>query len=520
MPVIMDGQLSPPLPAQAGNGPTAPRRWQPLWTVLLAMLLYTLLFSTFSIMRHFSGAKGDPDIGLYEQSFYTATQGMIFYNDFENMSHFGIHNSAIFYLLLPVYALGGYVALEVLMAAVLALGAWPIFLIARKRISPAAGVGFALLYLLHHVLHGVNYDQGFHELGFTVAPLIFAVYFFLDRRYLPMWGCLMLAMICKEDAGFTVAFFGLMGLAAACWKGLSGKGFQAPPAEADSLARRRLVLHSLALVVVGAAWVILSIYVVIPHFRPNPYGYFAERYGYLGSTLPQVLETLFTRPWLWLPKLVEWPRITYMLEFLLPTAGLCLLEPLLLIPAIPTLAINLLPANYDMCNSGSRYPSMLLPFVWCAAVLGLQKLASRQTDPAKRQRLVRRWLTAAFIFTLIFTLFFNPSPFNDPFHRMCRITDHSRLVMAMAGRVPPTATVATQPGIYQFLSRRVGCYGLGYRPGVEYILVDESPKDRRDTWYRHAGWDKTLPGLISSGAYQVLAREDGVTLLRRTTLRP
>jgi len=518
------------LPTPAGNPENRVResatraRWRPEWTVLIAMLVYTLIFSTFSLMRHFSGAKGDPDLGLYDQAFYTATQGRLFHNDFEGMSHFGIHNSPIFFLLLPIYALGGYVSLEVLMAAVLALGAWPLFRLAQKRVSPTAGVWFALMYLLFHPLHGVNYDQGFHEMGFVLTPLIFAVYFMLDHRYLPMWASIIVALTCREDVGFTVAFLGLFGLLATAGSGRPAAGGPVagggPAAEsfirpADAANRRRLMLNSIAMLLVGALWVYLSLYVIIPHFRPNPYGYFAERYGYLGSTLPQVLGTILTRPLLWMPKLLEWPRISYLLEFIFPTAGLCLFAPGLLIPAIPTLAINLLPPNYDMCTTGSRCASMVIPFFWCAAVLGLQKVAARESDPVRRERKVRRWITTAFTLTLLFTLAFNCTPFNDPFHRMPRITDHSRLVMRMARQVPPQATVATQAGIYQFLSRREGCYAMRYQPGVEYILVDRSPRNERDKWFRHAGWDRVLPQLISSGAYEVLADEDGVILLRR-----
>ncbi len=486
--------------------------WKPEWTVILAMVVYFLVFSTLSLMRYYSGFKGDPDVGIFDQSFYTTTRGMFFFNDFENMSHFGIHNSAVFILLLPIYRLGGFAALALLMTALLALGAWPLYLLARKRLSAGVGVCFALMYLIYAPLHGVNYDQSFHELGFAVAPLMFAIYFFLDRRYRWMWVGLLLAMICKEDGGFTVAFFGLMGLLAAWVQGW----ILAPPTEASQSARRRLLFHSLVMVAVGTAWVLLSVFIIIPHFRAGvgDYGYFQERYGYLGSSLGEVMIALMTRPGLWIPRVLEWPRISYLLEFVVPTAFLCLGAPLLLVPAIPTLAINMLSTFGAMVTSGSRYPSMLIPFFWSAAVLGLWRILSRVSDPDRRRRIERRWVNTAMVLTILLSLAFNPTPLNDPFHRLPPLTSHSRLVDQLAARIPPSASVSTHPGPSQRLSRRMHCY-CGYRPGVDYILVDQSPKDQRDKWFRHAGWGQVLPGLISSGAYEVLANQDGLILLRR-----
>jgi len=153
--------------------------------LIIGILIYIIIFFFFALKRYHSAQIGDPDTSLFDQSFYTAYKyGLPFnntfeyYNNFIGISHFGIHNSFIFYLILPFYSIyPSCITLLILQCMAMGIGAVPVYLIAKDRLDQKTALIFALMYLLYHPMHGVNYDQ-FNELSFSVAPLLFAVYFF------------------------------------------------------------------------------------------------------------------------------------------------------------------------------------------------------------------------------------------------------------------------------------------------------------------------------------------------------
>ncbi|MCJ7469449.1 DUF2079 domain-containing protein, partial [Candidatus Bathyarchaeota archaeon] len=76
----------------------------------LAIGVYTLTFSYFTIMKHYEFRSYAWDLGIFNQSFWTTLyEGRFFYNNVELLvnpsgSFFGIHFSPILFLILPIYA--------------------------------------------------------------------------------------------------------------------------------------------------------------------------------------------------------------------------------------------------------------------------------------------------------------------------------------------------------------------------------------------------------------------------------
>lgn len=474
-------------PPAAETRPLTPARW--LW---LAVAGYVVLFSFFSIMRHLSSRLGDPDFSIFGQAFYTTLKfGTPFVNTFEGHSTFGNHSAFVFYLLLPFYAIRpGIPTLAVLQSLALGLAAWPLFLIACERLGGKGALAVAGLYLLYHPLHGVNYDQ-FNPNSFAVAPLMFALHFFLRRRFGPFWIAALVALICKEDVSLVVAFWGLFtcGLAFFEWR-----------AEGPAARWTRLAAHGVLMVIVGVAWLLLMLYVVIPHFRGGvEYAYFAERYRHLGRNLPEVLVTILLRPWRVAAFVLEKERTLYFLEVFLPLGFIPFGAPALLWMTIPTFAVNLL-SLFGMHTTGDRYTAYLIPFIFGAAIQALAAMT-----PARRTTALR-WL---FGLTVVCTLFLNNTPLRIGF-RVPAITAHQRQILALVKRVPPDASVSTQVDIFQHVCERVEAYA-GYHPGTDYIIVDATSK-----WYREqARWDEVLRGVLASGAYAKIYDEDGVRVFER-----
>jgi len=460
------------------------------------MLAYTALYSYFSIMRHLSSKLGDPDFAIFGQAFYTAYKwGMPFFNTFEAHSHFGQHNSPIFLLLLPFYALHpGIPTLLIMQSAAIALGALPLFWIACERLGEKSALGFAVLYLLYHPLQGVNYDQ-FNELSFAVAPTMFAVYYFLKRKFVPFWLCWILALMCKEDSGFVGMFWGLYCLGLGIWK---------------TEERKTLWLNGALLLISGAAWTWSSLYIVIPHFKGGEsYGYFAERFGNLGKNLPEAVITIITRPFYVLKILLEPERFSYFLEMFLPLAYIPFWAPGLLFMTIPTFGINML-CNMGMHNTGGRYSAFIIPFLFAAGILAVEKILKKKPTPEAREKSSRLLFRIMFTLTVLSTLLINCTPLRIGF-KVPQITPHQRLILKLVKTIPPEASISTQADILQHVCHRIHAYS-GYYPGSDYILVDESSK-----WYSmHAQWDKNLAGILKRWPYQKIYDCQEIRLYRLT----
>lgn len=451
-----------------------------------------------------SSKLGDPDIGLFGQSFYTAaTYGKAFVNTFnEGGSHFRQHLSFIFYLILPFYMLyKSVITLLFIHTLAVAIGAVPVYLIAKEKISESAGLFFAVMYLLFHPVHGVNYDP-FSELGFAVTPLLFAFYFFMKRKLFYCWIFLLITLTVKEDMSFIVMAFGLYGIYISILEMLREKPFK--------FAFSRLFANSLAMFIVGAVYIYLALYVIIPYFsNGHAYGYFSERYGYLGSSLSEVAANIFIHPGLVLKSLLIKKKIFAVLEVLMPFGFLSLLELPVLLIALPSILINLLSDYEFMYNSGTRYLAPWISFIVISAIFGMSKILNMVNDPAARERRFRRLSIFLLILMILVSLVIDNTPFRIGF-KYPKINEHQRIIMSMVKEIPLDASVSTQVGIYNHLCNRLEAY-CGFKEGVKYIMIDSTSK-----WYsEQAGWDKTLPEVLKKGDYELVDERDGVKIYRK-----
>ena len=123
--------------------------------LLLAMLIYTLFFSTVAIIKHYTFLTLGFDLSIFDQAFWsTLFKQRLFYETGDlsfnpGGSFFGVHFSPILFLLLPFYAI--YPSAETLLvmhSAILALGLVPIYWMARERLGKKFALAFASLYLV------------------------------------------------------------------------------------------------------------------------------------------------------------------------------------------------------------------------------------------------------------------------------------------------------------------------------------------------------------------------------------
>ena len=333
---------------------------RPLYIVLILIAIYTLYASVCAILRYYGLYYGG-DLGIYTQSLWTTLHGDgWFYTSMWEGSRFAHHFEPILFFILPLYALfPAAETLLVLQSLILALGALPIYWIARDELGEKAGVAFAGLYLLYPALHGINQDE-FHGSGLAIPFLLFCFYMFKNKRY--KWGMAfaVLAMMCKENVPLVVIFMGLY------WLWEEREKVKICLRE-RVLPREKEIVFPTGLVLIGIVWLSLAVFVIIPHFNPEGEHPLLYRYG-------TPFQNLVVDPGL---------KIGYLFFLFFPLLFTPLLHPPTLLIGLPIFAQNLFTDDLGMYNIWTQHPASLIPWLFIASIYGVKRL------PAVKNKFIR-----------------------------------------------------------------------------------------------------------------------------------
>src|SRR5262249_53814143 len=119
---------------------------------------------------------------------------------------------------------------------------------------------------------------------------------------------------------------------------------------------------------------------VLTHYATAGVSSCAGRYEQVGYTPGGMLHTAVTDPVAFVNTVATWHKLFFVLLLFAPFLGLWLFEPLLLIGAVPDLAINLLSSKPEQTTIFYQYTAGIVPFVIAASVLGAGRL---KRDPRR-----------------------------------------------------------------------------------------------------------------------------------------
>lgn len=174
----------------------------------VGILLFTILVSVPSIARYEAYMAHNFDFGIFAQMFENMrTTGLPDTTVERNvlMSHFGVHFSPFYYVLLPFYAICPRPeTLLVIQPLFVALGAIPVVLICKHfKLSEVTTAICCLIYLLYPTLaNGCLYD--FHENKFLTVLIMWAMYFIVKNNWIGTVVFCALILTVKEDAAIYV----------------------------------------------------------------------------------------------------------------------------------------------------------------------------------------------------------------------------------------------------------------------------------------------------------------------------
>lgn len=181
----------------------------PRLLLLAGVVAYTTFFTVRTVDIHHGLGTSTYDWGVFEQAVWLLSQGKPPFVTLMGRNSFGDHASLILLLVAPIYRLfpaaGTLLFLQSLM---LALGALPVFLAARRKLGEKAALVFSFAYLLHPAVGLVNVHH-FHPDTFLPFFVGMAVWCALDRRWRWYWVFVVLALMVKEDVALVVVPLGV-----------------------------------------------------------------------------------------------------------------------------------------------------------------------------------------------------------------------------------------------------------------------------------------------------------------------
>jgi uncharacterized membrane protein len=464
-------------------------------TVLDAgMAAYAAGFAALSVLRHAAFVTGRFDLGNMVQAVWSTAHGdPLRMTDLhgDQISRLAAHVDPILVLFAPLWWIWPSPnMLLVVQAVAIALGALPVFWLGRKHLGSArAALGFALAYLLYPATGWLALNE-FHPVALATPLLLFAFWYLDEDRLLPFAVFALAACACKEEIPLVVAGFGI-------WY---------------ALARRHWATGA-AIAVACAAWSAIAIGIVIPHYNAGAESDFYGRYSEVGGSAGGIVKTAFTHPGRIIEAAFSSRDLHYLWQLVAPLAGLCLLSPIILVAAVPELAINLLSATTTQTSIHFHYTAGLIAPLIIAAVFGAARFQRRAIPLG--MVVVATALLASFHLGPIPG--WRHVPGGQQFQATAaRVTDHDRIAERALDRIPDNAVVSATNTLGAHLSARHRFLSFPFLQDATWIAADETQPGYADR-YAPLPTAVQLMWLRRNPDWELVFEEDGILVFRRTT---
>ena len=484
--------------------------------------LCAIVFSYLSVVRHYTFNTAVYDLAMYDQAVWNTSQGRPFaINLLEDTmpgltNKLGDHVEPILLPLAMLYWLRSNpdVLLVVQAIALVAL-IWPLYQLVRNRSQSMWLAGIAVaLYLLHPGMwNALLFD--FHPVTLGAAFLVFTLWLLVQRQHVAALIFAVLAMMCKEQIGLSVAMLGAYAIFFVKRPSTPLRSAQGATRRLIQFFRSRDWRFGLLLIVIGLAWSVMALGVIIPAFQPSGSSYYLNRYGRLGGTFAEVLLSPVTKPDVFWPMITGPKRMAYYGDLLLPLGFLPLLGIEMLLPALPDIALNTLSAFAPSRTLDYHYAVIAVPFLVLATAWGIDRLS----------RWLGRWikpqtvLIVAGVFALIamgayqLDRYHGFVPLSDRYAGTYSIAPRDAIGWQLAAQIPPEAVVSGQFTLLPHVSQRQRAHIFPRIEEATYIFLDT--QGVIEPFQTREEYQAAVDALRADPTFEVIAAQAGFLLLRR-----
>ena len=442
--------------------------------VFSLVLVYVLYLSVVVVYKVKTNELSSFDIGIFSQMFERMNHDLTPITTLERdrvLSHFAVHISPIFYLMLPFYKLFPYVeTLEILQLIVVFSGIIPLRLILRKLKFSALTNTLTLLWFV--LLPVMTTAGGFHlhENCFLV-PLVFWVFYFIisEQKWKILLATILLLLV-KEDAFIYVLSMGLYFL--------FQKRF-----DLSKQTKRWLLFTEIVLPI---AYFIFAMYLLSAYGEGGMVSRFDAFLLNGESGMLMVIKNLFFHPGYVISTLLTAKRLGYLFLMFAPVCFLGLLQRrwstyFLLIPLI---VINLLPNWPYQYDIGFQYSYGSGALVFIMTLLALEDL--KETN-ILQEKMAVAIVIVGIIFSGSLLHHFTPNwSFNIGYYRQNK--EMFDEIQKTLGSLPKDASVLAEGAYTPALRGHKKLFDIFYHndkkadPTIDYIVIPQSQKDQNEEY--------------------------------------
>lgn len=413
---------------------------RPLIVPLLLSTLFIFIFSSYSLIKHFSFNTHALDLGIFIQATYLYGQGELPFSSLKHMVILGDHFDPI---LLPLsFILKPFPTAETLLvfqAALVSLSLIPIYFIVLHKLKnfPLAFT-LSLAYIsAPSILRGIDFD--FHPGTASLLPLSLILYGWYFKKPVIYWLSFLLGLTFKEDVTFY--FFGL---------GLY-----------EFITEKNIRLGSITCLAAALSFYLIK-FKIMPFFWPTA----AETYistSSLPLTNPVDLLLLYlTKPLSIIDTFFNSPIKTANIDYIFRQFGfLSIFSPLSWFTVIPYLYLRFSSSLTYLWGYEFHNNATFTPFLAVAAAFYLEKFKSHK-------KLV-------VLFLLFFIMTGGLAPYGSFWLMFPFPTVNSKSVGYLyqaLKQIPPQAKISAQNTIVPHVSNRKILYLFPEIADADYIILD------------------------------------------------
>lgn len=363
--------------------------------------LYTIILNV-AVYLQYRAINNFQDFCDYLLVIWHTSRGNIFGHhagwcgEIERMTFLGAHISPIILLFALIYRIISHPLILFIMQIVsVAITSIAIFYIAKERLKrEIVAFAFGLSFLFYKPTISAVITSFQPEI-FSIPLIAFSFLSLEKNRYRWCIFFIILLLCLKENMGFIVSTFGLY-----------------------TFFRKNKKM-GLCLFLLGLLWSIISIMVIIPHFREGRPPQSLLWFGNLGGDWPEIIRSLLLHPIITIKKglAVNWKmKMGFQWDMLSPLLYLPLFSPELLFIAIPTIAQIYLTQHHLMSLAQFYYHASIDPILFISAIYGLERVSNRLIPHIRKYTIFGLSLIIIFInFYNVLNYFFTIRKYNEKF---------------------------------------------------------------------------------------------------------
>lgn len=453
---------------------------------LIFALLVHVTYLVFIELKYFSLNTAYLDLGAFDSNIWKISTGDLTWA-------FAGHFQPVLLLYAVIYKIisGGWLLIFLQWLSV-GIGAFLFYNYTKRLLNDGYATLVLMLFILNPCVINIIYFD-FHT-DHLIIPVMMIFYAYLEGK-----KCLL-----RNDKLIVASLAGVMMLIkeplilAASMLGLI----------VFSKTKNKSFGIFLFLLGIGLSYIVMTR--IIPAANAN-LGWSSETFAkgpfsYLGNNLGKIVINMFTRPQIWINRVIEWPKIKYLIFIFAPLGFVSLLKPLYLLPIIPILAISMLSTLENYYTIYYHYTAPLIIPIFVAFVHGL-KAVKGQMSGVKSEFPVWRilgWkmleernvvvfiLIGVFISTVFFHVMISHSPFGRIFwenypkssygYEDYLITERSRIIWRAINKYiseNPDISISSQNVVNNsYLAHRKKYHCFPHRfSECDYVVLD-TKKDK------------------------------------------